>query len=86
MEPFETSIIAKQDAVTFVTYQVTMATGKPCKRILYVGFSCSHLKNEPDDLNLLLHKSDQQAKTKLSSKLKKNSVAWIQSYLKFSII
>ena len=47
-----------------------METGKPCKNTLYFGFSCSYLKNELGDPNFLLHKSDQQAKMKLSAKLK----------------
>ena len=47
-----------------------MATGKPCRNTVYFGFSRSYLKNELGDPNLLLHKSDQQAKMKLSVKFK----------------
>ena len=75
MVPCETSIIAEQDAVIFVTYQVT-------KNTLYFG---SYLKNELGDRNFLSHKSDRQAKIKLSAKFQKKSVERIQSYLKFSI-
>ena len=46
MVPSKTSLIAEQDAVTFMTYQVTMETGKSCKNNLYFGFSCSYLKHE----------------------------------------
>ena len=58
MTPCETSFIAKQDTVIFVTEEVIMTTGNPRKNILYFGFSCSYLKNELSDPNFLLHKSD----------------------------
>ena len=66
MVPCETSIIAEQDAVIFVTLEVTMATRKPCKNSLYFGFSCSYLKNKLGDPIFFLYKSDQQATMKLS--------------------
>ena len=49
------------------------------------GFSCSYLKNGLGDPNFSLHKSDQQAKMKLSAKFKRQFVKRIQSYLKVSI-
>ena len=72
MVPCETSIIAEQDAVIFLMYQVTMVTGEPCKNTLYFRFSYLYLKNELGDPNFSLQKSDQQAKMKLSAKFKKN--------------
>ena len=74
MVPCETSIIFEQDAAIFVTWQVTMATGNPCKNTLYFGSSCSYLKNEFGDPNFLLDKSDQQAKMKLSARFK--NILW----------
>ena len=55
-----------------------MATGKTLKN---PKFNSSYLKNELSDPQFLLHKSDQQAKTKLPAKLQNNSVTRIQSYL-----
>ena len=49
MVPYQTPIIAKQDAVIFVMQKVTVATGKPCTNIPYFGFGCSYLKNELGD-------------------------------------
>ena len=62
-----------------------MATGKPCKNILYFCFSCSYLKNELGDPNLLLHKSDQQVKVKLSAKFKKILWSGFRATLNFQL-
>ena len=48
--------------------------GKPCKKTLYFGFSCSYLKNQLGELPFLLLKSDQKAKMKLLAKFKKTSL------------
>ena len=73
MVPCETLIIVEQDAVVFMTYQVTMATGKPCTNTLYFGFSCSYLKNELGDPNFF--------GTKVISRPRWNC---LQSFKKFS--
>ena len=62
-----------------------MATGKPCKNTLHFGFSCPYLKNELGDPNFLLHKSDQQAKIKLSVKFKEILWSGFRATLNFQL-
>ena len=52
---------------------------------LYFGFGYSYLKNELYDPNILLHKSDQQAKMKLSAKFKKNLWSRFRATLNFQL-
>ena len=85
MIPCETSIVAEQDAVIFVTLQVTMATGKPCRNTLYFRFSCSYLKNERGDPNFILYKSNQPAKMKLVANFKKILWSGFRAILNFQL-
>ena len=63
-----------------------MITGKPCKKALYFGLSFSYLKNELGEPNFLLHKSDQQARIKLSAKFKKFPCSGFRATLNFQLI
>ena len=51
-----------------------MVIGKPWKDTLYFAFSCSYLKKSSVTSIFLLHKSNHEAKIKLSAKFKK--VLW----------
>ena len=62
-----------------------MVTGKPYKNSLNFSFSCSYLKNELGDPIFLSHKSDQQAKMKLSAKFKKIMWSGFIATLKFQL-
>ena len=62
-----------------------MATGKPCKNTLYFGFSFSYLTKELGDPNVILHKSDQQARIKLSTKFKKILLSGFRATLNFQL-
>ena len=66
---YQTPIIAKKDLFIFVTQNVTVATGKPCKNTPY--FTCSYLNNEFGDPHFLFLKCDQHARIKLCAKFKK---------------
>ena len=62
-----------------------MVIRKPCKNTLYFSFSCSYLKNELGDPSLLSHKSNQQAKIKLSAKFKRILWSRFRAILNFQL-
>ena len=56
---------------------------KALQKLPIFGFSCSYLKNGLSDPKFSLHKSDQQAKMKLSAKFKKMLWSGFRAILKF---
>ena len=62
-----------------------MVIRKPCKNTLYLNFNCPYLKNELGDPNFLSHKSNQQAKIKLSAKFKRILWSRFRAILNFQL-